>query len=441
MTASPPPPASPAPRILVVDDEPANVEALVRRLGMRRFKVLTAENGSQALEIIRTEGPELVLLDVMMPGLSGADVLREIRKSQCAAELPVIMLTAKDDRDTMISTIGAGANDYLTKPVDLDLLLVRMAVQLSVRGSFRRAVAEQARLQRRLDTRARLEELGYGDGDRRTLLMNELHRGLSDGQVQLFYQPKLRLRSGVIDSAEALMRWNSPSLGSIPADQFIPLAEETGDITALTAWTLTRAIEDHRRFAAAGHKLRLAVNLSAALVSDRDFADHVLDVLGGHPDAVSLELTESAIFENPQHAIENLKRLSDAGIKIAIDDYGTGLSSLSYIQRLPVHELKIDRMFISKLTSSHRDPLLVRSTIELAHALDLEVVAEGIENAETLALLAVMGCDAGQGYFIAPPQSIDDFIAFLNDESRRPSPPFDAKAFLSEFMEARRSMK
>ena len=226
--------------------------------------------------------------------------------------------------------------------------------------------------------------------------MNELHRGMADGQVQLFYQPKLRLRSGVVDSSEALMRWNSPSLGPVPADQFIPLAEETGDIAALTERALARAIEDHGRFAEAGHKVRIAVNVSATLVSDSEFAEHVLRMVSAYPEPVSLELTESADFDNPEQAIEHLQRLAEAGVKIAIDDYGTGLSSLSYIQRLPTRELKLDRMFLSKLTSSQRDPLLVRSTIDLAHALGLEVVAEGIENAETLALLAVMGCDAAQ---------------------------------------------
>jgi EAL domain-containing protein (putative c-di-GMP-specific phosphodiesterase class I)/DNA-binding response OmpR family regulator len=426
---------APVPRILVVDDEPANVEVLVRRLGMRHFRVLTANGGEAALGIVREERPELVLLDVMMPGMSGVDVLHEIRKSQSAAELPVIMLTAKDDRETMLATIGGGANDYITKPIDFELLLVRMAVQLNVRAAFHRAVAEQARLQRRLDVRARLEEMGLGDTEKRTLLMNELHRGMSEGQVQLFYQPKLRLRTGVVDSAEALMRWNSPSLGRVPADQFIPLAEETGDIGALTEWALARAIEDHRRLAQSGHKLRFAVNLSASLVCDHAFTDHVLGLVAAFPEAISLELTESAILDNPEQAIDNLKAFAGAGIKIAIDDYGTGLSSLSYIQRLPVHEIKIDRMFISKLTSSHRDPLLVRSTIELAHALDLEVVAEGIENSETLALLAAMGCDAAQGYFIGMPMTIDDLTVYLGDEKMRPAPPFDARALLSEFLE------
>lgn len=432
-------PAAPAPRILVVDDEPVNVEVLVRRLGVRRFKVLTANCGEAALRVIREDRPELVLLDIMMPGMSGVEVLAEIRKSQNAAELPVIMLTAKNDKETMLATIGGGANDYITKPIDFDVLLVRMAVQLNVRAAFHRAVAEQARLQRRLDVRARLEEMGLGDTEKRTLLMNELHRGMSEGQVQLLYQPKLQLRSGVIDSAEALMRWNSPSLGPIPADQFIPLAEETGDIRALTEWALARAIEDHQRLAQSGHKLRFAVNMSASLVCDHAFADHVLGMVAAAPEAISLELTESAILDNPEQAIDNLKRFAVAGVRIAIDDYGAGLSSLSYIQRLPVHEIKIDRMFISNLTSSHRDPLLVRSTIELAHALDLEVVAEGIENAETLALLAAMGCDAAQGYFIGKPMPLDEFTAYLGDETTRPAPPFDARAFLSEFMEAQRS--
>ena len=422
----------PRPRILIVDDEPANIDMLARRLSVRRFSVSTAVSGEAALKAIKLAPPDLVLLDHMMPGMTGLEVLYAIRKVHGAATLPVIMLTASNSRETMLAAIGGGANDYVTKPVDFELLLARMAVQLHVRDEFRRAVAEQARLRRRLETRARLEELGYGDPERRIYIMNELHRGVREGEVRLFYQPQYRLRPGAIEAAEALMRWSSPVLGDMPAQQFIQLAEETGDIAELTEWVVKRAIADHAQFAKAGHKVRVAVNLSATLAADTGFADQLLAELSSHPGAVSLELTESAIFDNPDAALANLRRFADAGVRIAIDDYGTGMSSLSYIQQLPVQELKIDRMFISKLTSSHRDPLLVRSTIELAHALEFEVVAEGVEDAETLALLAVMGCDIVQGYFVGAPMSADDFMTYLEDNTRRErlGAPLDAKALL-----------
>lgn len=405
--------------ILIVDDEQDNLDVLERRLCVRRLNVVTAKSGQEALDIINSQRVDLVLLDVMMPGMSGTEVLAKIRGSHCPSALPVIMVTARDDRLTTLSSISGGANDYVTKPFDFEVLLARIMVQLNVRTSFRTLVAEHSRLQRRLELRARLEEQGFGDPEKRLHLLNEFHRGMSEGHVQLQYQPQFHFHNQAIDSAEALMRWNSPSLGQIPPDQFISLAEEAGEIGALTKWAVTKAIEDHTRFAQAGHALRISVNLSAQLAGDTEFIDQLRDLLADKTDAISLELTESAIMDNPETAVENLSRLAEAGIRVSIDDYGTGMSSLFYLQTLPAHELKIDRRFISKLTSSRRDPVLVRSTIELAHALDLEVIAEGVEDVETHALLRAMGCDAVQGYFVGRPMGADEFIAYLGDEASR----------------------
>lgn len=427
----------PQARVLIIDDDAASADMLSRRLGVRRISATTALSGADALKTLKEQAPDLVLLDVTMPDMDGLETLEAIRKQYSAAELPVIMVTAADDRQIMLNAIGAGANDYVSKPVDFEVLMARVAVHLRVRSEFRRAMAEQGRLQRRLDNRARLEELGYGDTNKRNHLVEALRCAISADEIELYYQPQLRLRQRTMESAEALMRWNSPKLGVVPADQFIPLAEDSGDIGILTEWAVARAIRDHGALAAAGHQIRFAVNLSATVASNAGLVDRLLKQIAKAPKAISLELTESAIFENPELAITNLRRFAEAGVRVAIDDYGTGMSSLSYIQRLPVHELKIDRMFISKLTSSHRDPLLVRSTIELAHALDFEVVAEGVEDAETLALLSVMGCDSAQGYFVGAPMALGDFTAFLDAPERADhQAPFDVTSFLRNALKA-----
>jgi EAL domain-containing protein (putative c-di-GMP-specific phosphodiesterase class I)/GGDEF domain-containing protein len=248
----------------------------------------------------------------------------------------------------------------------------------------------------------------------RVQLMRDLHRALAEDELFLAYQPKYRPRTGGIDSVEALIRWNHPEHGLVPPDSFIRLAEETGAIAELTRWVVQRAIADRTRLAAAGHPLPVYVNLSGRLVADAGFTEWLLGQFQPlERGAIGMEITETAIIEDPDHALANLQRLADAGVPIAIDDYGAGLSSLAYLKQLPATELKIDRLFVSGLTSGHRDPLLVRSTIDLAHALEMEVTAEGVEEAATLALLRTMGCDLIQGFFIARPMPLDQLKAFL----------------------------
>ena len=169
-----------------------------------------------------------------------------------------------------------------------------------------------------------------------------------------------------------------------------------------------QAIEDQAKLANRGHDIPVYVNLSGRLVADGAFTRWLLKAMRRcRRGAIGLEITETAVIDDPGHALANLQALADAGAPIAIDDYGAGLSSLAYLKQLPATELKIDRMFVSGLTSGHRDPLLVRSTIDLAHALEMEVTAEGVEEAATLALLRTMGCDLIQGFFIARPMPLD----------------------------------
>ncbi len=245
-------------------------------------------------------------------------------------------------------------------------------------------------------------------------LMRDLHRALSGDELFLHYQPKFRPRTGEIDSVEALIRWNHPEHGLVPPDRFIGLAEETGAIAEVTRWVMHRAIADYKALAAEDLAKPVYVNLSGRLVADAAFTQWLLSQARELPTGcLGLEITETAIISDPEHALANLQTLADAGIPIAIDDYGAGLSSLAYLKQLPATELKIDRMFVMGLTSSHRDPLLVRSTIDLAHALEMEITAEGVENAATLALLRTMGCDLIQGFFIARPMTLDALRTLL----------------------------
>ena len=244
-----------------------------------------------------------------------------------------------------------------------------------------------------------------------------LGRAIADGDLRVVYQPKLNLRSRRIIGLEALVRWQHPELGLILPGDFIPAAEECDDIFGLTLWVMERAISDQRMIAGRGHDLTVFVNIAATLLADDVFIERACGMVQGGGKRIGFEVTETSVIRDPGSTIANLKHVSEVGIPIAIDDYGAGLSSLAYLKQLPACELKIDKLFITELTSSHRDPLIVRSTIDLAHAMEMEVVAEGVETPTSLALLTVMGCDVAQGYFISRPLCIDDLLAFLDDHA------------------------
>jgi EAL domain-containing protein (putative c-di-GMP-specific phosphodiesterase class I)/GGDEF domain-containing protein len=256
-------------------------------------------------------------------------------------------------------------------------------------------------------------EEDYGDPRSRLALLDEMRLGLDQGEVALVYQPQACTRSGKVTGVEALMRWTSRTRGVVPPSQFIATAEETGQVRYLTEFAIQRALEDWDHLAREGFPVRIAVNISSRLFTDSGFIDNAFRLLGGMAERLSFEITETTVVEDWNIALDNLKRFSAAGVELAIDDYGSGLSSLAYVQQLPIQKLKIDKSFIGQLTTTHRDPLLVRSTIELGHALDLEVVGEGVEDAETLALLSVMGCDVVQGYYVGRPMPLSELIVYL----------------------------
>ncbi len=245
-------------------------------------------------------------------------------------------------------------------------------------------------------------------------LMSDLRSAFGKGEIALHYQPKMKCRSNEIDSIEGLIRWQHPDRGAIAPNDFIGTAEHSGDIVALTHWTLDRAIEDQGILAARGIILDMSINLSAGLVSDRRFLHEAIRRVERRAGRLSLEITETAIIDDPDAALAGLAMLTEAGIDLSIDDYGAGMSSLTYLKRVPARELKIDRLFAAELTKSHNDPMLMRSSIDLAHGLGMEVTAEGIETQAALALLRVMGCDRVQGYLTGRPMPLDRLVPFLD---------------------------
>jgi EAL domain-containing protein (putative c-di-GMP-specific phosphodiesterase class I) len=242
----------------------------------------------------------------------------------------------------------------------------------------------------------------------------DVSRGIDAGEFRLVYQPKLNIRRAQIDGAEALVRWDHPQLGVMLPDRFIEASETGGSIAKLTLWTMQQALADQRLLRTTGHGLRLFVNLSAQLLTDEAMVVALCTLAGSDGADLGIEVTERSVIADPDLAFANIRRLREAGLCIAIDDYGTGLSSLTYLKQIEADELKIDKSFITSLGTSHRDPLIVRSTIDLAHALGMTVTAEGVETPAAHALLSVMGCDMVQGYLIGRPMRPEALTTYLD---------------------------
>lgn len=245
-----------------------------------------------------------------------------------------------------------------------------------------------------------------------------LKSAVQNDEFSLVYQPQLQAVTGEPVAVEALLRWHSPSIGFVGPDEFIPLAEQSGEIQLVTRWVLRNALSQLMQWHQAGHRLRMAINLSAADLTDKTIVKHICDLLAEFqlaPSALVVEVTESAVMQDAQSAIALLRELRDAGVDVAIDDYGTGFSSLTQLRTLPATELKIDKFFVMELDTSHSDQIIVQSTIGLAHHLGLKVVAEGVENEASAALLRAYQCDYLQGYYFARPMAAADLSTWLHD--------------------------
>jgi len=243
-----------------------------------------------------------------------------------------------------------------------------------------------------------------------------LRDAIAANRLAAWMQPILDLRTRQVMGAESLSRWNHPQHGPVPPDVFIPLAERTGLISELTWWSINASLRQLAEARVLRPELEVAINLSPRVFAEPGLVEHLrstLQVWGVPPAAVTLEVTETALMEDPALSSRLLHRLCDAGFGVAFDDFGSGYSSLAYLKRFPATELKIDRAFIQDLPRDPRSVPLVRAIVDLAHQLDLVVVAEGVEDVESLELLARMGCDRAQGFFIQRPQPADEFLRAL----------------------------
>jgi diguanylate cyclase (GGDEF)-like protein len=248
-------------------------------------------------------------------------------------------------------------------------------------------------------------------------MLSELRQAIDQEELRLVYQPKIELAGGTPTGVEALVRWHHPAKGVIAPDRFIPFAEQTGFIRTITRWVINAAVKQAAAWRASGRALRISVNISAQDLLNPELAEQLVEALERHglPAALlCVEITESGVMHDAARAIEVLKRLQGLGVGRSIDDFGTGYSSLAYVKRLSVEEIKIDRAFIRNIVSDAKDRAIVQSTINLAHDLDLSVVAEGVEDQASADLLRRYGCDEIQGWLVARPLEPRAFETWLD---------------------------
>ncbi|MGH6990275.1 MAG: EAL domain-containing protein [Stellaceae bacterium] len=369
--------AETATRLIIIDDEPA-VGNFIGRVARRAgFDVIVTTEATDFRQRVRSWQPDVIILDLGMPDADGIETLRFLADERATAR--ILIISGFDDKiieaaNRLGAARGLNMAGVLQKPV---------------------LIEELTHVLRRVDH------------DVSAITPMRLAEALEQGELYLEYQPKLDLATMRPTGVEALLRWRHPELGLVPPMTFIPVAEASDLIHRLTQWVLAEALRQRSLWSAVDLTISVAVNLSAKNV-DRDDLAGLLAHRGREPLSIDpgdlvLELTESAAMGNVDQAADMLTRLRLKGIGLSIDDFGTGYSSLTQLQRLPFSEVKIDKSFVIDCPHSKDNAAIVRAIIDLTHRLGLKVVAEGVEDAAALKLLAEAGCDAAQGFYICRP--------------------------------------
>lgn len=345
-----------------------------------------------------------------------------------------IMLIPETDKEA-ISIFAQGLLEKLRQPVMLDgqkldidasLGIVSFATgDNSITKLLRRADLAMSIAKRRHQGYAFGTEIADEPGYEQLTLLGEMRKALEENEFRIYYQPKQEVASGELSGAEALLRWHHPEKGIIPPGRFIPFAEQTGFIREITPWILKNTVDQAVIWHRAGMNIVISVNISALDLLNPALVTHIQKLLensGLPPRLICLEITESALMDDPEEALRQLNELAALGLKLAVDDYGAGQASLAYVQRLPVHELKIDQVFVKNVDQLLKNAAIIRSTILLCHDLGLSVVAEGVETSQEMEWLKQNKCAIAQGYGIARPMPVQDFSVWMNENSARLNP-------------------
>ncbi|NWD81327.1 EAL domain-containing response regulator [Pseudomonas reactans] len=395
--------------LLIVDDEPQVRKLLETLLHHEGYQTVSASSGEEALQVVAQQAPDLILLDIMMPGMDGYEVASQLKGDDVTAGIPIIMLSALSDPGARVSGLESGAEEFISKPIE------RIELSLRVRNLLRLTAQGE-----RADN---LRQALQPDVDRRDL-ESALRQAVERNEFIVHYQPKVELATDQLCALEALLRWDRPGHGAVSPAVFVPVLESLGLIVAVGRWVIEAVCQQIATWQrSAIGAVEVSVNVSGHQLIEGDLIADIARILaqtGVAPHWLEVELTEGSLMENTQHTIASLQRLHAMGVKISIDDFGTGYSSLAYLRRFPIDTLKIDIAFIREVTSNPQDAAITRTIIELAHKLNLRVVAEGVETQAQLAFLKDAGCDQIQGYLFSRPLPVATLERLLLERSETP---------------------
>ena len=457
-------------KILVIEDEEFVRANILELLEAEKFQAIEANNGEVGVVLAQQHLPDLIICDVMMPKLDGYGVLKALQQNPATAIIPFLFLTAKAETTDIRQGMNLGADDYITKPYEPADLLNSVTTRLNrnavIMGRYNAENQRADQLQQQIQVLQQLLaqanlilpatqtldnclfssnnlterrrancssdiarstspvsrqlEANLDSPTNHSLLESDLCLALKREEFQLYYQPQVDLQTGQVMGAEALLRWHHPEQGLIPPSTFIPLAEATGFIIPLGEWVLWNACNQAKlwqsRIPHLASEFKIAVNLSARQFSQQNLSEIIIQTLTAtrlDPKFLDLELTESILMQDVESAIDLLTDLRALGIQISIDDFGIGYSSLSYLQQFPFNSLKIDRCFIHEVNSDARKSAITQAIIQMAHSLNLTVIAEGVETEAELAFLCQHHCDAMQGYLFSRPLTAATFEELL----------------------------
>ena len=382
-------------KLLIVEQDAAVVDFVGKVAKDAGYAVASASTGASFVQLLDSFQPSLVVMDPNMPDADGVELLTSLATRASMAN--VLLLGSASER------IHAAAQE------------LRASRGLATPGTLEKPLAAQ-------ELAAKLTAMLHRSSE---LDADDLRRGIASGEFVPYYQPKISLVEGawVVDGVEALARWQHPSCGLVMPTRFIPLAERTGLIADLTSTMLNAALRQVREWREQGLRLTCAVNLPPSLITDLSFPDRVgalLAEIGVDGRQLVLEITETATIQNPTATMAILTRLRVKRIGLALDDFGTGYSSLTQLFEMPFSELKIDKSLVMNVPTRREANTMIASLIELGHNLGLTICAEGVESRAALDMLATMGCDRCQGYFISraiPASEVAGFAARWNQEN------------------------
>lgn len=379
--------------ILIIDDDAKIGEFISQVATTMRIPCVATQTATAFHEQYALLRPSLVVLDMQLGDTDGIELIRFLSAQQYRA--PLLLISGLDIRLTKAAGSVAKAHgmrvvDCLQKPFSVAVLREALCAGMGAEATEQDAGS----------------------------LFGELHRAIEQGELTLYFQPKVELKSGRIAGAEALVRWQHPEKGTLAPIHFIPVAEKTGLIIPLTRWVLKDAIRHIAAWRSVGHLIPISVNIPAELLNDLDFPQMVMDFLDRHAVAgelLCLEFTETGAMQDIVTAVDVLARLRIKGLSLSIDDFGTGYSSLAKLHRMPFNEVKIDRAFVWDLDVNQDSRIIAETIVRMAHSLRMSVTAEGVETQSVWGLLAEAGCDLAQGYFISRPLAANAFLDWVGN--------------------------